>query len=142
MKSFKLLFIFLGYIFLSLIFGEEHPFTKVPMYANFPNWAYSFYITDSNNILLPVRKYFSCANDELSHQYSAICERLKINYGNQSESGTQLDSIGAELIVFLKSRQVKPLPVNQIQLTRVCYSISQNKISQKEVKLFYGNWTN
>jgi hypothetical protein len=142
MKSWNLYIICAIYVLLSLLIGEVHPFTKVPMYSNFPNWAYSFYLCDSSNTLLPIRNYFTCADDELSHQYSAICERLHINYGNQIETKVQLDSIGKVLFLFLKEKQINPLPMNRIKIKRVCYKIHQNQLSQVEVILFDGNWTN
>ena len=142
MKSWNVYFICVAYVLLSLIFGEVHPFTKVPMYSTFPNWAYSFYISDSTNTIIPTRRYFSCADDELSHQYAAICERLGINYGNQIETQVQLDSIGKVMFLFLKEKQIKPLPMNRIKIKRVCYKIHQNQISQVEVILFDGNWIN
>lgn len=126
----------LVYVLLSLLIGEQHPFTRVPMYSTFPNYAYSFYLSDTANNLLPLARYYHLADDELSHHYSAICEAQHIPYGNQCESPAQLQTIGRAMLNKLKPYRYAPLPAGNIQLHRVCYFLQGDTIAQNDLVMF------
>jgi len=128
-----------GYLFLSLLFGEHHPFTLVPMYNSFPNYAYSFYLADSTNRLLPLAQYYSLADDELSHHYSSICQVQNIAFGNQCESPDQLQKIGSAMFAKLKHYRYAELPARKIQLHRVCYFLQADTIAQNDLVMFEAN---
>lgn len=127
------------YLLLSLFIGEQHPFTRVPMYSSFPNYAYSFYLSDSANNLLPLATYYHLADDELSHHYSSICEGKKNPYGNQIETAEQLQSVGKLMFEKLKPYQYASLSTEKMRLHRVCYYLSENKIRQTDIVLFETN---
>ncbi len=142
-KCMRFVFVGLLYLGLSLFFGEVHPFTTVPMYSNFPNWAYSFYISNPSGRLVPVTHYYNCASDELSHQYSAICSQLHIPYGNRIETARQLQTIGQAMFAFLQKRQIKLLPEKErLQLHRVCYYIQNDTIASQDTVLYEESFAN
>ena len=142
MPSRPLGYIIIGitYIVLSLLIGEVHPFTVVPMYSSFPNWAYSFYLSDSTSRLLPIANYFKYADDELGHNYAAICEQQKIVYGNQTETKIQLECVGKQMFGLLQAHQVAPLLQSYIQLHRVCYFMQRDSINVADIIIYEGKW--
>jgi len=130
----------LGYIMFCLLIGEVHPFTLVPMYSSFPSWAYSFYLSDDDNRLLPLANYFNCGDDALSHYYSNICERKHIAYGNQAETKSQLENIGEQMINQLQSHQYKSIQKPTIRLHRVCYFLRNNSITSTDIIMYERKW--
>lgn len=124
------------YIMLSLLLGELHPFTLVPMYNSIPNYAYSFYLSDSSNHLLPLGDYYYLANDELSHKYTTICEREHIKHGDQQETMQQLQIVGNAMFGKMKEYQRKKLPAGSIRLHRVCYFLRNDSILQSDLVMF------
>lgn len=124
------------YVVLSLLIGEQHPFTLVPMYSNLPNYAYSFYLSDDKGQILPFAKYFKCADDYPAHTYNAICEDKKISYGNGLETEEQLAEIGKQMIAELKEHQYALLPKGQVQLHRINYFMENDSLKEVDSKMY------
>lgn len=89
-KKYKLYFLIIG---LTVFIGEFFPFSHYPMYNHFPNWAYSFYMTDQNGQLLN-KKVMPLSAGSFSHIYTAACKQAQIKYGDELESPEDLQKIG------------------------------------------------
>ena len=125
-------FLFVGYTGLALWIGEVHPFTLVPMYNHFPNWAYAFYLTNENQKLLPVKKYFKHHSVNLGHLYCGIAVEQNIRYGNREETDSDLEKIGNRMI-----QQICPLMKTSpegdyIQLHRKAFFLVNGKIHSQD----------
>jgi hypothetical protein len=109
--------IYLGYILVALLVGENQPFTRVPMYDNLPNWAYVFYIKDNNDnpIYLKTKKTDILTTESLSHMFSSYCNKEGFYYGYGKESDSTLELSGRFLMgeIYKKWPKsiVKPLKV-------------------------------
>ncbi len=135
-KLFQNVLVGIGYVVLSLLIGEQHPFTLVPMYNNLPNYAYSFYLSDDKGQILPFAKYFKCADDYPAHTYNAICENKKIRSGNRLETKQQLSEIGKQMIADLKEHQFALLPKSRIQLHRICYFLERDSLKKDDYLMY------
>jgi hypothetical protein len=126
----------LCYLILCLMVGEVHPFTVVPMYNNFPNWAYAFFVTDIEGKLLPGVKYFKTSSADLSHRYWAICERDRITCGNQTETKEELRKVGEVMLKDLMNNNLREFPSDTIQLHRVSYYFQNDSILSTNVLMY------
>ncbi len=141
LKKFSLITIAIIYIFTSLIIGEFHPFSKFPMYSSFPNWSYSFFLTDSNNKFIPFNK-FNMSGGEMGHWFYSICENKKIQYGNGMESRQELNLVGNEMIelMFKKNKYVSTIAERKnIKLYRLFCFYSNDTIQKKYYLMYDGN---
>ncbi len=127
------------YVAASIIIGEQHPFTLVPMYNGFPNYAYSFSMTTADGTLLPFNVYFDCKDDFPSHLYGSICDKMGINAGNETETDMQLKRVGEAMLLSLKRYSTQPLPKGEIQLHRICY-YSENELIKSSAKKMYSEY--
>ena len=94
----------LFYIFGMLFFRETHPFSRFPMYSSFPNWAYSFYIANKTNRVIPLSSV-DTDGVALGHLYGSVAGELNISYGNFMESEDDLRKIGDRMMeIVLESR--------------------------------------
>lgn len=125
----------IGYFSISLFVGEWHPFTQVPMYNSFPNYAYAFYLADSTHrplISLP-GKYNS---GFISHQYSSIAESKNIFHGQCAETKEQNQLIGKVILdAFLNDPQ-KELPEGEIELHRISFVFVNDHIVKNDLILY------
>lgn len=92
--------IYLGYILVALVVGENQPFTRVPMYDNLPNWAYVFYVKENNDsaIYLNASKTYILTTENLSHMFSSYCNNKRFQYGSGMESDSTLELSGRFLM--------------------------------------------
>ena len=118
----------LGYLLLCLLAGEVHPFSLLPMYDSFPNWAYAFYVSDKQETLLPNNKYFTIPAMDLAHNYYAICEDQKINTGYEMETKQELNKAGEIILEKLLAKHSALLTADTLQLHRVCYSFQGDSV--------------
>lgn len=89
---------FLGYIIITLLVGEWHPFSNFPMYNNFPNWAYVFYVTDSSGKVLYNEEYFDKGSGSVAHMYYAACQHRNIKYGDDMETTSEMQILGNDIL--------------------------------------------
>lgn len=97
--------LFLTYIFLGLTIGEFHPFSKFPMYNNLPKWSYVFYYTDVKEKLIPANKFQNTGNG-IGHIFYAVCENMKIQFGNNKETKLELYEIGENMTKVLIGNKI------------------------------------
>lgn len=123
------------YAGLSLLIGEVHPFSTVPMYTSFPNYAYSFKLTTTKGQLTPITKYYHSSSDELSHQFYTIASNLHISNAD-FEDPNNLRTIGKIMFANLQANVKNTPPADSLQLYLVTYTRSQNTITTKETLLY------
>lgn len=124
------------YIVLSLIIGENHPFTLLPVYSTFPNYAYSFYLSDGTGKVIPIGKYFSYGAADLSHVYVAACAMQKLSPGIQDHSALQLASLGEVMLNELKEHPGTLHLSGKVQLHRVRFFIGRDSIKKNDVMMY------
>ncbi len=137
-NAFRGILLGLIYVAISLVIGEQHPFTLVPMYNGFQNYAYSFYMTTADGKLLPFHVYFDCKDDFPSHLYGSICDKIGVNAGNETETDIQLNRVGEDMLLTLKKRHLLPLPKGEIQIHRICYYSENGLIKSRSKKMYSG----
>ena len=121
------------YLLLCLTIGEVHPFTLLPMYNTFPNWAYTFYVSDSRGSLLQNDKYFTIPADGLAHLYYSICEKEGVAQGYEKETTAELKKAGEIMMETLVLNPLSPFTGDTLQLHRVCYSINEDSIQSNNI---------
>ena len=127
MKIYSFIF-FLLYVALSWWLPEFHPFSRYPMYSSFPNYAYSFYVSDSTGQLLPYKNFFSVRASEVSPQYCEVFDNHGWVRGLGRETDSQLQTCGAELMANLIRAKKEALPASTIQLHRLYYRFDKDSI--------------
>lgn len=125
-------FLFVGYTGLALWIGEVHPFTLVPMYNHFPNWAYAYYLTNEKQELILVNEHFDYHAGSLSHLFCGIAQENHIAYGNMRESDDELALIGTQMLKQLKPLVKKEISGKELQLHRKTFFIHQDRISSRD----------
>lgn len=63
--------LWLLYVFVALIVGEFHPFSRYMMYNAFPDEATVVYVADSSGGVVPLKKYFRYKSADLTHNFHA-----------------------------------------------------------------------
>jgi hypothetical protein len=115
----------LAYILLCLLIGEVHPFTRVPMYNKFDDYAYSFKLTDSDDQLIPISKYYRISSAGLGHKYSLFMQNPEA-----------LAYSGRELLNQLQeSRKAKP-PADSLRLYLVRHYLTNDSLLQTETLMY------
>ncbi|MDB4061253.1 hypothetical protein N9515_04830 [Vicingaceae bacterium] len=120
----------LFYILVVLLVGEIHPFSRFPMYSSFPNWSYSFYLTDETDKIVPFSK-LKTFGSSVGHLYGSVANELNIPYGNFSESKEELKQIGDRMIyVLIDSNE---LEANYIKLNLKGFYYQNDSIQELSV---------
>ena len=107
--------LYVGLIFLTFFFKEFFPFTFYPMYNNFPNWSYTFYLEDAhgNNIT----EDFKISHGDLMFLLEAESKSKKVGFGNNAETMEELQEIGNTVIKDIYSK-VQP-DIKEVNLVRI-----------------------
>lgn len=109
-------FISVLFVLGSFVFGEFYPFTQFPMYSEFPNYAYVFYVSDRQANFIPLRN-FGTYGGAFSHLYFSVANELKIKNGYGFESKADLEKIGKRMHHYLNvkaKRQIKSIEIHRI----------------------------
>lgn len=132
----KNLMLGLVYLILCMLIGEVHPFTQMPMYNKFVNYAYSFKVTDKEGKVIPVNRHYRANCGSLAHKFYAISNSLGVNCGFEKETTLELQLIGKQLMKELQaSRKTNP-PADTICLYLVNHSFENDSIVKTE-RLMY-----
>lgn len=67
------------------------------MYSSFPNWAYSFYVTNKTNKVIPLSS-LDTDGAALGQLYGSVADELNIKYGNFMESECDVHKIGDRMM--------------------------------------------
>ena len=125
-------FLLLGYTALALWIGEVHPFTLVPMYNQFPNWSYAYYLTNEKQEMIPIKKHFNYHGGSLSHLFCSIAQEKNIAYGNRIESDSELAVIGTRMLMQLQPLVKKEISGRELHIHRKTFFIQQGRISSQD----------
>src|SRR5690554_5406096 len=87
--------LFILVVFLTFLVREWYPFSFYPMYNEFPNWSYTFYLEDENQEHIRID---DLDHGSLSHLFYAEANNIKIHYGNNIESKEELEQVGEKII--------------------------------------------
>ena len=135
-KTFVVIFIYLIGL---MVFGEVHPFSEFPMYNSFANWSYAFYLTDTNDSLIPCRK-LNTRGVNLGHSFYAICNERDIDYGDGLESIADLKKVGFEMMRLVISKpENKNIKTKKLKLWRIYYYYENDSIIQKKLLMYESN---
>jgi hypothetical protein len=129
-------FIFMGYILLSLVLSEFHPFSKYPMYNQFPNYAYLFFIRDNANQFVPLNAHYTATGANLGHLYFSICDLHHFNATNINTRSDTSDIIGKEMLHYIVSTRYNKSIPDSISINRICLHLEGGKIISNEIRLF------
>ncbi len=87
-----------------IVFREVHSFSRFPMYSSFPNWSYSFYLTNESDEIIPFSN-LETDGSAVGHLYGSVSQELDILYGDFMESEVELQKIGDRMMnILLESR--------------------------------------
>lgn len=137
MLNLKNYIILSAYLFFSFILKETHPFSRFPMYNNFPNWSYVFFISDQNHELVPSMTNFNISGGWIGHTFYALCHSEGIKYGDNMETKEELKNIGEKLFKQITSKNQSFLKEHDIlYLHKIYFSIQNNKIVKKDVIIY------
>lgn len=129
-------FIFLGYILLSLSLSEFHPFSKYPMYNQFPNYAYVFLIRDNANQFVPLNIHYTATGANLGHLYFSLCDLNHFNAININTPSDTSDIIGKEMLNYIVSSRYNKSNPDSISINRICLHLEGGKIISNEIQLY------
>lgn len=127
-KKLRLWWFYLSFIGFALFIGEWHPFSRFPMYNSLPNWSYAFYITDTQNNIIPAVSLNTNAG-ELSHLFGSICQSYQIKYGDGCETKNQLRLVGNNIYKILQNdKRNIDLLKKGIKIHRIYFFYKSNHI--------------
>lgn len=111
----------ISYIILCLLIKEQHPFTLVPMYNHFEDYAYSIRLTDSKGSLIPLQTYYRLNGGDLTHKYYTIKDKVTVNCTPRAETVEDLHKIGRLMMDDLLRSEKKKPAVAGLQLHLICH---------------------
>lgn len=130
--------LFLLYIVLSLLLGEEHPFSRYPMYNSFPNTASVYFLKDKKGHTLALQKYFNLKAEELGHLPPDIAANQNISYDSLHNTTEGRKILGARLLHHVMQRALPALPFDTLQVWRKEYTYNGKAIQPHELLLYAG----
>ncbi len=106
------------------------------MYCSFPNYAYAFYVADTQGKMLPLDKYFGVKANEVSHLYVRVCEEKGFENGYGTESNSELEMVGKEMLTRILVSASKAIDCDSVSIHRINWHI-ENDIIVKDDKQLY-----
>ncbi|MDX2001057.1 MAG: hypothetical protein SFW35_01375 [Chitinophagales bacterium] len=120
--------IFFGFVTVTFLVGEVHPFSHFPMYNSFPNWSYAFFITDERNDTLFFEHHFRTSAGPFAHQFYTICQHKGFAYGNRIETKAQLQEVGKAMLGLIEWKN-KPSKTKMLRLYRRTFMLTDGKLN-------------
>lgn len=140
MFTYKTYIIFIFYILGTFLFKETHPFSRFPMYNNFPNWSYVFFISNQNHELVPSMTNFNISGGWIGHTFYALCHSEGIKYGDNMETKEELKNIGEKMFKQITSKNQSFLEEHDtLYFHKIYFSIENNKIVKKD-EIIYAHY--
>lgn len=126
--------IYFGVLFLTFLIREFYPFSRYPMYDNFPNWSYTFYFEDEagNNL----KKILPMSHGAFTHLYFTECQNKCVPCGYGLETSAELELIGGKITkqAFDLSK-LKEKGISKILLFRIHNYIKKDRIISDTIKI-------
>lgn len=108
---------YFGVIVTTYMVGELYPFSYYSMFDSFPNWSYTFFLTDEKDEQV---KEINTTHDGISHLYNAAFEQLEnCEYGNGTETPAELQDVGENIIKAVINVELIDSSINEIRLNRI-----------------------
>ncbi len=118
---------YFGILLITFFVNETYPFSVYPMYNNFPNWSYTFYMEDEHHNNL--KKYMIVHHAELSHLYYTECDNQNIAHGYDLESAAALEAVGKRITdQAIHWKKLRESSVEEVRLYRIYNYIKGNKL--------------
>jgi hypothetical protein len=122
------------FIILTFIVGENHPFSKFPMYSQFPSNADYFYLAEETGKPISAYKIFKFRTNELKDMI-----QIKVkNYQLDRENNAQLSVAAKEVLrLVLENNEDNPQlkKIKSIHLVRHQIIREGNKIREVDIPL-------
>jgi len=117
----------LSYFFFSMIIGEKHPFTQVPMYNSFPNQIPIIAMCNLQNEPIPFNKNFSISAGGVIHKYWQITR--SVIRGNELYDENKVDEMaGNSIFQELIDGRNKNVNKDSLKLVMFTYSLQNDSI--------------
>lgn len=126
-------FAFILFVTGGLLLKEAYPFTTFPMYNEFPNYAYVFYLSDSSSKAIPLER-LHMGGGELAHNYFAIANALRFPNGKNLETEQHLSIIGQKMARIISQKNSKPMP--RFQIHRLYFYKQQDQLKKQDRVIF------
>lgn len=120
----------IAYMVLAWFIGEVHPFSRFPMYDQFPASAKAFQLKDSKGEVVSMKKVLGIGAADFSHNYYAALDA----YGGGSAVTAE-----EQARAFLANRYKTPLNLkgtDSFVMWSIDYIYEQDTIARREVCLF------
>lgn len=120
----------IAYMALAWFIGEVHPFSRFPMYDQFPASAKAFQLKDSKGEVVSMKKVLGIGAADFSHNYYAALDA----YGGGSAVTAE-----EQARAFLANRYKTPLNLkgtDSFVMWSINYIYEQDTIARREVCLF------
>lgn len=124
------------YVILSLCIGECHPFSREPMYDRFPAQAYTFYISDSQNAVLPLARYTHMTTDAITHFFNAWCEHRNISTDSLVKNERLYEEAGNAIATEIRKHQYPERPLGNFTVHEVFYAVQDDTIMHIDKSMY------
>lgn len=129
-------FIFCFYIILSLLLPEVQPFSRYPMYSQFPDHAQTFLIRDEHGKMVPLHRYFTPGAADLSHLYYHLMAQYPVSSSDQSVQASIDSTVGRALYQLLLANQTARPGIDTIYVNMQTIHISSGQFYTNEITLY------
>jgi hypothetical protein len=137
MLNYKNYIILLVYFGFSFLLKETHPFSRFPMYNQFPNWSYVFYLSDEYKNLIPSKTNFNITGGWIGHTFYALCHDKGIKYGDNTESKEDLAFIGEKMFnQITQNNKILLKELSTIHLHKISFYIENDSIIKKDEVIY------
>ncbi|MBS1624592.1 MAG: hypothetical protein JST83_11265 [Bacteroidetes bacterium] len=124
------------YVILSLCIGECHPFSRVSMYDSFPQDAYTFYISDGQNAVLPLTRYSRMTTDGVTHFFNAWREYRKVSADTLMKNERLYAEAGQAIAREIRKHQYANHPLGDFRVHEIFF-FAQGDTIKNEDKVMY-----
>lgn len=120
----------IAYIALAWFVGEVHPFSRFPMYDQFPASAKAFQLKDSKGEVVSMKKVLGIGAADFSHNYYAALDA----YGGGGDVTAEEQATGFLANRYKTAANVKG--TDSFLMWRIDFIYEQDTIAKREVCLF------
>ncbi|MBL4657379.1 MAG: hypothetical protein JKX73_05215 [Flavobacteriales bacterium] len=112
--------------------GKLQPFSTFPVYSHIPPTSEYYYITNENDVIIPIKENFNFSGGELHKMIEYRYESYAKTYGDPKI----LLKVGTETLDFLFTENqinTKTVPHSMFKIWNAKVSVVDNKISVKAI---------
>lgn len=122
------------FIPLSIVIGEQHPFSRFPMFSTMDNFARYYWVQDQNGHALSARKCFGTRSDQFKN---LISDRAMVQHKNlrDSEGLRPICQPLMELLVKAHLPGLRAQNINEVKLMDHVLWMDNGEIREKDIVL-------